>query len=88
MAPGLQPFAPAELVPASGLARTDPRIATNDDGTVEVASDRDTGPGMGCTDDYNPYRMVVTVDRDRLPNADELPAELDGVPRGGARTWP
>lgn len=63
-------------------------VATTDDGTVEVATDRDTGPGMVCQEDYNPYRMLLAIDRDRLPNADELPAELDGVPRGQARTWP
>lgn len=30
-----------------------------------------------CTDDFNPYRTVVAVERDRLPAADELPADLD-----------
>jgi hypothetical protein len=58
------------------------------DGAVRVATERDTGPNMACTDDYNPYRMVAAVDRDRLPDADALPADLDGVPDGQARAWP
>lgn len=34
-------------------------------------------PGNACTDDYNPYRMVLAVSRDRLPAAEDLPAEAD-----------
>ena len=32
-------------------------------------------PGMACTDDYNAYRVVLAVDRDKVPAADELPTE-------------
>lgn len=32
-------------------------------------------PGDACTDDYNPYRMVLAVDRDQLPEVDQLPTE-------------
>lgn len=63
-------------------------VAVADNGTVEVAIDRDTGPGLGCQEDYNPYRMVLAIDRDHLPATDALPAELEGVPRGEVTTWP
>ncbi len=34
---------------------------------------------QGCTDDYQPYRLVLAVDRDRLP-VDALPIERIDVP--------
>lgn len=58
------------------------------DGAVEVATDADSGPSRACTDDYNPYRMILAVDRDRLPGADALPADLDGTAGGEAVAWP
>jgi hypothetical protein len=44
------------------------------DGTVELAEDRHM-PGNACTDDYNAYRLVLSVDRDRVPAEDDLPTE-------------
>jgi hypothetical protein len=45
-------------------------IDTDDAGVVEVT----TGVrGDVCTDDYNAYRMVVAVERDRLPDPAWLP---------------
>jgi hypothetical protein len=56
------------------------------DGVVHVERD---ATEQTCTDDYNPYRMLFAVDRDRLPPADELPhARLDGVPDGEIRSYP
>ena len=48
-------------------------------------------PGDGCTDDYNPYRMVLAVDRDRLPEAGDLPTEdvtIDGIASGRLSAYP
>ena len=45
-----------------------------DDRTVEVTEGRHM-PGDGCTDDYNAYRLVLAVDRDRLPPLEDLPTE-------------
>lgn len=49
-------------------------------------------PSRGaCTDDFNPYRTVVAVERDRLPTADELPADLDlgyDIDRGAVVAYP
>lgn len=56
------------------------------DGTIHVERD---ATGEECMGDYNPYRLVLAVDRDRLPSADELPASrLEGVPDGEVRTYP
>jgi hypothetical protein len=53
-----------------------------------IVVERERSGGM-CTDDYNPYRVVLAVHRERLPSADELPsAQLDGVPDGEARIYP
>lgn len=60
-------------------------IDTTDDGIVVERE----GPGGACPSDYNPYRMVLVVDRDRLPLVDELAsAQLDGVPDGVVRVYP
>ena len=59
---------------------------SSDDGavTVEVGATQQM-----CTDDYNPYRMVLAVDRDRLPPVEDLPhEEIDGVPDGEIRAYP
>lgn len=56
------------------------------DGTITV--EREAAGGM-CTDDYNPYRMVLVIDRERLPSGDELPsARLEGVPTGEVSVYP
>lgn len=45
-------------------------IRTGADGTVEL----ETGGDMGaCTADYHAYRMLLAVERDRLPGPDKLP---------------
>lgn len=48
------------------------------DDRVEV--DLDTAGGEACTDDFNPYRLVLAVDRDRLPSTDDLPFTTIDVP--------
>lgn len=35
---------------------------------------------QACTDDFQPYRLVLAVDRDRLPGLDALPVERVDVP--------
>lgn len=35
---------------------------------------------QACTDDFQPYRLVLAVDRDRLPDLDALPVERVDVP--------
>lgn len=52
-----------------------------DDGSVSVTEATPTRGG--CTDDYNPFRAVLAVDRDRLPAVDELPLPVnEGFPEG------
>ncbi len=56
------------------------------DRTVHVERD---ATQQECTDDYNPYRMVLAVDRDRLPESSDLPHErIEGVPDGEIRSYP
>lgn len=56
------------------------------DGTVHVERD---ATQQECTDDYNPYRMVLAVARDRLPESSDLPHErIEGVPDGEIRNYP
>ena len=57
------------------------------DGTIRVHEG--AVAQMACPSDYNPYRLVLAVDRDRLPTGDELPsAQLEVVPDGKVRTYP
>lgn len=49
-------------------------IRTGADGTVEVETGVDMRGGDACTDDYHPYRMVLAVERERLPDPEQLPA--------------
>lgn len=52
-------------------------------GTVRVERDDASGPFGACTDDYNPYRTILAVDRERLPSRDTLPTQdVAGVPDG------
>lgn len=44
-----------------------------DDGTVDVTRAEDLRGGEGCTDDYNPFRVVVVVDHDDVPAQADLP---------------
>lgn len=58
-------------------------IRTDADGTVEIETGDD---GSTCTADYRPYRLVLAVALDRLPERDQLPASsvtVDGR-TGGA----
>lgn len=58
-------------------------VASVDEGVaVEVVVDR--GPGGACTADFNPYRQVVAIPRDAVPDPDELPASLVTGPEDGA----
>lgn len=55
------------------------------DGKVWVETD---GGAMVCTDDYNQYRMVLAVDRDRLPDPGDLPTDrVEGIPTGLVRGY-
>ncbi|MFA9443790.1 hypothetical protein [Egicoccus sp. AB-alg6-2] len=58
-------------------------VTTVDAGYVAV-DEGAVGAGA-CTDDFNPYRVVLAVDRDRLPDADDLPLRVphDDDPRDG-----
>jgi hypothetical protein len=61
---------------------------TVEGGTVRV---RTASPSQGaCTSDYNAYRAVLAVDRDRLPEAGDLPMPVnEGFPEGSeARDYP
>lgn len=53
-------------------------LATFED-RVEVTLARD-GAATACTDDFHPYRLLLAVDRDRLPRAEALPVERIDVP--------
>lgn len=66
-------------------------LHTTEDGTVEVVVESgrwipepsDPNVAYVCTDDYNYYRTVLAVDRDRLPDLGSLPSEeIVGVPNG------
>lgn len=48
-------------------------IRTGADGTVELETGVDMRGGNACTDDYHQYRMVLAVERSRLPDPDQLP---------------
>lgn len=53
------------------------------DDVVEIQTD-EYSPDSGCTDDYNPYAMLVAVPRSRLPEVSLLPMEaiVDGRSHG------
>jgi outer membrane protein assembly factor BamB len=62
-------------------------VASIDTSGRDIRVRTDGGFGV-CTSDYNPYRMVVAVDRDRLPAQEELEtARLTDVPDGEVRTY-
>jgi hypothetical protein len=59
-----------------------------EDGEVHLEERRHM-PGNGCTDDYNAYRMVLAVDRDKVPADDAVPTEdvlVDGRALAGLVT--
>lgn len=53
-------------------------LATFED-RVEVTLARDDG-ATACTDDFHPYRLLLAVDRLRLPGPEALPVERIDVP--------
>lgn len=59
-------------------------------GRVVLERDRDKSRlSDACTADYRPYRMILAVDRERLPAADELPiTDVEGVPDGLVDAYP
>ncbi|QBI18832.1 hypothetical protein ER308_04260 [Egibacter rhizosphaerae] len=68
----------AVVVYSSGQSGTCPSwvtgIETTDD-RIEVALASTADQGEACTDDFQAYRLVVAVDRDRLPDPAQLPIE-------------
>lgn len=50
-------------------------VNTDAAGDVHVEIDTTAEEGEFCTDDYRGYRMVLAVDRDRLPDPDQLPRD-------------
>ena len=42
-------------------------------GDVLAVEETEYVPGDGCTDDFDAYRLVLAVDREKLPAADRLP---------------
>ncbi|MHA3948765.1 hypothetical protein [Cellulomonas bogoriensis] len=56
----------------SGSCPQWPVSVTTSDGVVQVEVTEDLQGGDGCTDDYNPYRALVVVDRDEVPPVDEI----------------
>jgi hypothetical protein len=76
----------AVVVYSAGQSGTCPAWVSDlvfEDGTVEVTEDGHT-PGDACTDDYRAYRLVLAVDRERLPPPEALPTEqvlVDGYDR-------
>lgn len=79
----------AVVVWSSGESGSCPEWLTAIDtrqGTISIELD---ATAETCTSDYNPYRVVAAVDRDRIPARGDLPsARLDGVPDGEVRTYP
>lgn len=45
------------------------------EGRIEVILATTAGPGEPCTDDFQPYRLVLAVDPGVLPSRAELPVE-------------
>jgi hypothetical protein len=55
-------------------------------GSIRVAT---ASPMTGaCPDDWNPFRTVLAVDRDRLPDARDLPVPVEEDWSGGGRAVP
>ena len=62
-------------------------LRTRADGTVRL--DTAAAGGGVCTDDYNPYRMLLAVDRDRLPDPAALPTTSgEDIPDALVRAYP
>ncbi|MEX0926927.1 MAG: hypothetical protein WD208_09475 [Dehalococcoidia bacterium] len=83
----------AAVVWSSGESSTCPGwlagIDVTDQGTVEIQTEDTAGFFGSCTDDFGFYRMVVVVERGRLPKPDELPTEdVVGISSGRVTTYP
>jgi hypothetical protein len=64
-------------------------LRTDSAGTLHLERDRAGGRYRDCTDDYNPYRMVLAVDRERVPAPEDLPTEdVSGVPEAVVVAYP
>lgn len=48
-------------------------IEVDDEGSVDIALEDAGDSSQPCTADYNPYRMVFALERERVPSADGLP---------------
>jgi hypothetical protein len=73
----------AVVVFSSGQSGTCPvwvRSVSTTGGRVEVVLASTAGEGQACTDDFQPYRLVLAVDLHRLPSPDELPVDAIDVP--------
>ncbi|WP_052668574.1 hypothetical protein [Nitriliruptor alkaliphilus] len=79
----------AVVVWSSGESGSCPEWLTNIDGAGGTIRVQREATAEMCTDDFNPYRLVLAVDRDRLPAPEELAAaQLEGVPDGTVRSYP
>jgi hypothetical protein len=86
----------ALVVWSSGESGTCPAwlfdVRARDDGAVDIEQRDITSlveEDVMCTMDYRPYRMVLAVDRDRLPDLTGLPTEdVHGVPDGRVSAYP
>lgn len=45
---------------------------STEDGTVAISTVEDLQGGDGCTEDYNPYRVLIAIDQHDRPRQDEL----------------
>jgi hypothetical protein len=68
----------AVVVYSSGESGTCPAWVTDlsaSDGRLAVTLASTAEAGQPCTDDFRPYRLVLAVDRDRLPEMSDLPLD-------------
>lgn len=88
----------AVVVFSSGQSGSCPAWVTSVDavdGRLEVELTSTADQGEPCTDDFQPYRLVLAIDRGRLPDLDRLPVERIDLPsenltdvEGRATTYP
>jgi len=58
-------------------------VDLGDDGTLDIMRAVDMKGGNACTGDYNPYRVVIAIDRADVPTRDQLAGTegtVDGNP--------
>ena len=80
----------ALIVWSAGESGSCPGWLANIDTIVGVVhTERGHVGGPQCTDDWAPYRMLLAIDRDRLPQPDDLPQDRIEPFRGGyVSTYP